>query len=272
MEKTKNIKEIIQSNRQAWNQAVLIHQKSRKGSLREAFAKPGYSTLDEIETEALMAIGIQGKSMAQLCCNNGRETLSLVNLGAESAIGFDISDEAIKEAKNLRQISGLNCKFVRANVYDIGEEYFDQFDLVYISIGALCWLPDLGRFFALVSALLKPGGQLFIYEAHPVMNMIAEKDEPEFDPKTPFNVCCSYFKKEPWVTTDGMDYIGGTKYNSKPAYSFSQPLSDIFNGIIKNDITIKSFTEYGHDITESFKHLEKDNKLPMSYILIGEKI
>ncbi|MCP4581676.1 MAG: class I SAM-dependent methyltransferase [candidate division Zixibacteria bacterium] len=266
-----DLRKITESNREAWNQASLIHQKNRKLNLREEFAKPGFSTLDQIETEALMKIGLDGKAIAQLSCNNGRETLSLVNLGAESAVGFDISDEAIKEAKNLREVSGLNCKFVRTDVYDIGEEYFGKFDLVYISIGALCWLPDLAKFFELVSAILKSDGQLFIYEAHPVLNMIAETDESEFDSENPFNVCCSYFKKEPWITTTGLDYIGGTKYDSKPSYSFSQPLGDILNGIISNGITIKSFTEYGHDISESFKHLEKDNKLPMSYILTGEK-
>jgi len=266
-----DIKRITESNREAWNQASLVHQKTRKVNLREAFAKTDYSTLDEIETEALKKIGLKGKAIAQLCCNNGRETLSLVNLGAKSAVGFDISDEAIKEAITLRDISGLNCEFVRTNVYDIGEAYDDKFDLVYISIGALCWLPDLDKFFAIVSAMLKPAGRLFIYEAHPVLNMLAEKDEPEFDLENPFNVCNSYFKKEPWITTDGMDYIGGTKYDSKPAYSFSQPLTDIFTGIINNGIAIKSFTEFSHDLTESFRHLEKENRLPMSYLLIGEK-
>ncbi len=272
MKSDDKINKIIQANREAWNEAILVHQKSRKDDLLKKFSRPGYSTLDKTETEALKKIGLEGKAVAQLCCNNGRETLSLVNLGAQSAVGFDLSDEAITEAGKLAQVSGLNCKFVQTNIYDIGEEYNHQFDLVYISIGALCWLPDLERYFTIVSDILKPAGQLFIYEMHPVLNMLAAMDEPEYDSEYPFNVCNSYFRKEPWINTTGMDYVGGTKYNSKPAYSFSQPLSDIFNAIINNGITIKSFAEYGHDLSASFKHVEKANKLPMCYILIGEKI
>ena len=44
-----------------------------------------------------------------------------------------------------------------------------EFDLVFTGIGALCWLPSVGRWAEVVEKLLKPGGRLFIREGHPMM-------------------------------------------------------------------------------------------------------
>lgn len=270
----REIKKYTDANRAAWNEATLIHQKARiekNIDIKKAFTQKGYSTLDEYETAKLKEIGLEGKRVAQLCCNNGRETLSLLNLGAESGVGFDISDEAIKEAKELAEISGLNCQFVRTDVYDIGEEYYDSFDLVYITIGAMAWLPDLYKFFTIVSKLLKKGGHLMIYEQHPFQYMLATEDDKEFDPKYPLNVVYSYFRTEPWVYNDGIDYIGGTSYKSSTTYDFTCKLTNVINSVIKNGIRLDEFTEYSHDISNEFEMQAKEQLLPLCYILIGVK-
>ena len=269
-----NIKKYTDANREAWNEATLKHQEARvakKLDYKKKFSKKGFSTLDNIETARLKAIGLKGKRVAQVCCNNGRETLSLVNLGAKSAVGFDISDEAIKEALELAKISGLNCKFVRTDVYDIGEEYNNSFDLIYITIGAMGWLPDLNRFFKVVSKMISPGGHLMIYEHHPFLYMIARDGETEFDQKDPLKIVHPYFRTEPWVSNDGIDYIGGTRYESKTSYDFTHTTADILNSIIGSGIRLLEFMEYAHDISTEFKEHEKEGKIPLSFILIGKK-
>jgi hypothetical protein len=40
---------------------------------------------------------------------------------------------------------------------------------------------------------------------------------------------------------------------------------------MKSGIHIKEFSEYHHDISCLFGHLEEENKLPLSYILVGSK-
>ncbi len=42
-------------------------------------------------------------------------------------------------------------------------------------------MPDLARFFRVVAGLLRPGGQLVIYETHPVLEM--------FDPEVETPLC-----------------------------------------------------------------------------------
>ena len=264
-------KKIIEANREAWNEATGKHQQARGNKLKEDFARKGFSTLDEIITGKILELHIAGKDAAQLCCNNGRELLSMLNLGAKSGVGFDLSDEAIKEGWELAAIAGADCKFVRTDVLEIGEEYNNSFDFVYISIGALSWLPDLDGFFRIVSKMLRKEGTLLIYEQHPFTYMLAAPDEPDFDKEHPMEAAYSYYRTEPWANDTGIDYVGGTIYKGKEAFSFTQKLSDIFNAIIRSGINILEFDEYHHDISEMWGHIEKEKKVPLCYTLVGKK-
>jgi len=200
----------MEANRLAWNLATRVHQKNRRVNLKQMFTRPDYVSLDAIAQTELRNIGLRGKKVAQTSCNNGREAISLVRLGAIEAVGFDIADEAVREAEELADIAKANCRFIRTNVLDIGSEWDAQFDLVYISIGALCWLPDLRGFFAVVSRLLNPGGHLAIYEEHPYMYCLATPDEREFDASNPLKPVHSYFRKEPWIEESGIERIIGS--------------------------------------------------------------
>nr|MBN2277470.1 class I SAM-dependent methyltransferase [candidate division Zixibacteria bacterium] len=266
-----DIKKYTEANREAWNEVTPIHRKARRVDLKEAFRKKGFSTLDDIVTLKFKELGIADKNVAQVCCNNGRELLSMLNLGAVSGVGFDISDEAIAEACELAEISGLNGHFVRTDIYDIGPEYNAAFDLIYISIGALPWMPDLERFFTVVAGMLKSGGFLVIYEQHPLVYMLALQGDKEFDKAEPARLVHSYFREEPWVENTGIDYIGKSRYSSKTMYNFTQPLYKIMNAIIRNGITITEFNEYAHDISSEFEHLLDNGKLPLSCLLICRK-
>jgi len=199
--------------------------------------------------------------------STGIELLSILNsLEAESGTGFDISDEAIKEATKLQQSSGLNCSFIRTDVYEIDKKYYNSFDLVYITVGALSWLPDLNELFLIASNLLKPKGQLFMYEMHPFLDML----DPE-NKKDPLKITESYFKVEPWIENAGIDYLGKTKYKAKTTIEFTHKLSDIINAIIKSGIQITELNEYPHDISAVFQHLECKKMVPLCYLIIAGK-
>ena len=105
-------KELTEKNREAWNEALLYHQKARKNCLYDGFKDPNFTTFqrdgDDILIENFEKINLQNRIIAQLPCNNGRELLTLMKFGAKKGIGFDISDTAILEAEKLRSISNLN--------------------------------------------------------------------------------------------------------------------------------------------------------------------
>jgi SAM-dependent methyltransferase len=263
------IKKYTHANRKAWNEAHLVHREQWKVDFKELFRNSEFSTLDEIEKKKVNELNIKGKSIGQLCCNNGRELLSLMKLGASWGCGFDISDAVLRDARELARISGLNCEFVRTDVYDIGKEYFNRFDLIYLSSGALTWLPDLPKFFALIHKMLRKNGHLVIYELHPVVNMLAVEYEKDYS--DPLKITYPYFRKDPWVDNDGIDYIGKTIYRSETSYSFSQTLSEILNAVIASGISLKEFNEYPHDISGLFSAPVIEKNIPLSYMLIGKK-
>jgi len=267
-----DFKKFTNMNREAWNEAMPYHRRGRKINLEEAFKDPNYIVLDPIEQEKLLKIGLEGKKVVHLCCNNGIELISIVRLGANRGVGYDISDEAIREANIFSKIARVNCKFFQSDVYDLDSNNTGTFDLLYISVGALSWLPDIPRFFEIAASMLKPNGFIFIYEIHPYTDILGVEGEDGYQQDHPLNPMYSYFKEEPWIDTDGIDYIGGVKYESKPMVEFSHTISSILNSLIKAGIEIREFNEYSHDISTNFKDIEGDKMIPLSYILIGKKM
>src|SRR5512147_1738742 len=99
------------ANRQSWNEAAPVHKEQKFEELLQAFRRPGYSRLDQIATHTFEKIGIQGKTVAQLCCNNGRELLSVKNMGAGRCVGFDIADNFIEQGRQLAAAGNITCEF-----------------------------------------------------------------------------------------------------------------------------------------------------------------
>ena len=262
---------IFESNRAAWNEALEYHQKARGSSLHEGFEQADFTTFgrdcDAVLLKKLDEIGLSGKTIAQMPCNNGRELLSLMRFGAPEAVGFDISDKAIEEARELAQISELNARFERVNILDMGSTYNDYFDFVYVSEGSLQWFPDLNAYFSLISRVLKQNGTLLIFEMHPFAYFF----ENGFDPAHPdFDTLTPYFHKGPYHYENGLDYIGGERYKSKEGYWFMHPLSDIINSILRNGIEIQSFDEYNLEMANN-ADIKLMEKFPLSYILTGRR-
>ena len=73
----KEAKKFTKANLAAWEEVAPIHGRHNQARLIEAIRKPGYSCLDEVETRRLEALGVAGKDVAQICCNNGHELLSI---------------------------------------------------------------------------------------------------------------------------------------------------------------------------------------------------
>jgi ubiquinone/menaquinone biosynthesis C-methylase UbiE len=265
------IKKFTEANREAWNEVMPRHQKAAREKWDQAFHKPGFSCLVENEVAIFNKVGIQGKNVAHLCCNNGIELLSIKNLGAGECIGFDISDPAIQEAQERAKKTGIDCQFVRTDVYDIRPEYENRFNFVYVSAGGLGWMPDLKLFFEKAAALLKETGRVFIHEIHPFSEMLPFDDDKSDDL---LRIIEPYFKEDPYIAYGDLDYVGGTPYTSdKPQYWFVHKLSDIIMGLIENQLLIEHFSEYEKDISSGHKKIEKAQVgVPLSYIMIGRKL
>ena len=210
------------------------------------------------------------KDVAQFCCNNGRELLSLMKLGAKSGVGFDIAENIIEQATDTAKKAGIhNCKFISCNILDIPPEYHSSFDFVMFTIGAITWFEDLGQLFQKATDCLKPNGVLYLHDFHPFMNMLPVPGESEFDENNLNRLVHSYFRKEPWFENGGMGYMS-ERYTSKTFISFSHTMSSIVNTISKSGMRIFRLNEYDYDV--GFSNVYDGKGYPLSFLLLAEKM
>ena len=140
------------------------------------------------------------RTLLDLQCHFGLDTLAWAGAGAH-VTGLDFSSAAIDAARGLAVRAGLadRARFACASVYDAVEALDHQrFDVVYVSLGALCWLPSVDRWAAQVGRLVAPGGTFYLHDGHPVAATLADH-EPM--------IAYSYFEEaQPYVDDEGWTY------------------------------------------------------------------
>jgi SAM-dependent methyltransferase len=185
-------------------------------------------------------------------------------MGAARCVGFDGASRFVEQARELARAADADCEFVYTNVYDIDPQYRGCFDVVTITIGVLTWMPDLQGFFGIIASLLRPGGAVFIYEQHPLLEIILPGG-----PDDPVEWELSYFDKTPYVDTDGLDYYGGESYDAKPATSFFHTMSEIITAGARLGMAVEHFEELPNHISMTWWNVEKQGpRIPMSYTLV----
>lgn len=254
---------ISAANRKAWDASADHHRDAAEWKeLVSRIADPAFSCLDPTATEILSTIGVAGKAVAHVCCNNGAELISIKNLGAEECIGFDISLAFLTQGRELAALAGQDVEFVESDANALPQAYFGRFDLVVITIGTLGWFPSLEPFFASVSSLLRSGGTFFIYEMHPVLEMF-EPDAPD-----PARIAHDYFRVEPYPITKAITYDGSLHAGST-AYWHFHTLSEIIGGLLDHGFRLEQFREYAHNIAETDWQPFEGKGIPMSYAMVA---
>lgn len=246
------------ANRVAWDEVAPRHAERNQAALLEKLAQPGYNDLDDHCLARLREIGVEGKSVVQVCCNNGRDLIYVKNMGAGRCVGFDASGPFLEQARELARAAGHDdVTFMETDVYDIPAHHGDTYDLVMTTIGVVGWMPDLPAFFRVLAGLMAPGGHLFMEETHPVLMMYEPGENG-----APSCLTHSYFKRDPWVETSGLDYFSGEHYAAKPTYAFPHTLAEIVMCAIDAGLTLAHFTEFGYDISGFCADLENAPATP----------
>jgi len=259
--------EIVAANRASWNEAAAHHRAhDQYAALLKGFATPGFSVLDETLTRRLQDLGLEGKAVAQLCCNNARELLSMKNLGAGRVTGFDFAEDFLAQGRELAAAGGIEAELVRSELARIPAAYDGRFDLAVVTIGVLGWMPDLADFFATARRLLTEGGRLVIYEDHPILNMYDERESRV--PPLPDE---SYFRSEPYRHDSGLNYWARQDYEARPCFWIFHKMSDIVMGLVRAGFTLEDFEEFPHNVGTRGQFENQPQQLPLSYILVGRR-
>lgn len=253
----------LEINRCGWDQRVPVHFESDFYGVEEFVA--GRTSLREIELAELKDVA--GKKLLHLQCHFGMDTLSWARKGA-ICTGVDISPVAIRKARELALRTKLDVEFVCSDVYGFRRTSHDPYDIVFTSYGAICWLPDLGRWAETIASNLAIGGTFYTVEFHPFYDLL---------------LGYSYFTRALPDIEEGATYTeNGAELLVKSAV-WTHPLSSVINALIDAGIRVERVNEFAFSPYNCFENMierepgrfylsHRGNDIPMVYSITGRKV
>lgn len=261
-----------QSNRAAWNEAAQSYTEANEDRVQRLRA--GESSLHPVERRNLARLG----SLSQWChraihlqCASGYDTLSLVLEGAKEAVGVDISEIHINNAKWTTEQLRMPAQWFCCDVLDAPSELNETADLIYTGQGAINWIHDIDAWANVVARLLRKGGVLSLLDGHPTSWLFSQ--ESERLEASGLNYFAHAEASQGW--TD--EYVGDL---GKPAvqlatrYERLWTIADVFQALVKAGLTVEYLGEHPEEFWDAFPKLDEQEKLkiPMTYSIVAKKL
>ena len=152
------------ANRANWDERVGVHLGPRGYDLSRSAGwagaarchRGGRAAAGRGQARAASAMPFRCRQSAPGATGRGRGRARFLSAGSVTA------------ARGLADELGLadRARFVEADVYDAPAAIPlpHGFDLVFVTWGAISWLPDITRWARIVAAMLRPGGTLYLAE------------------------------------------------------------------------------------------------------------
>jgi SAM-dependent methyltransferase len=168
------------SNLAHWEALAAVH--GQDGYYDAEALISGADSLREHEDAAVReAVGdVAGLDVLHLQCHIGFDSISLARRGAR-VTGLDFSPASLDKARALAARAGVQAEFVEGDATALPEALHGRFDLVYSTLGVMCWIADLAAWMRSAAAALRPGGRLVLVELHPLLNMVGEPEPLALD-------------------------------------------------------------------------------------------
>jgi SAM-dependent methyltransferase len=267
------IAEMLAANRANWDDRVAVHTTSRfydvERWLREARGPRPW--------EAEILGPVSGLRLVHLQCHFGLDTLAWARAGA-TVTGLDFSPAAVAAATGLAERAGLSgaSRFVCADVHRAVEALGGAaYDIVYVSLGALCWLPSVRAWAAQAAGLLAPGGRLFLHDSHPLAWAMA--DEELTVAYTYFEEAVPFVEDSPLTYTDGDLPIAHTR-----SYEWNHSLGEIVTAVLDQGLVLERLHEHDWTSFARFPWLVRRDeqrwepppgrpRVPLSFTLVARR-
>lgn len=266
------------ANRANWDERVAIHLGAACYELESLRA--GQGRLNPIEEAEIGSV--EGLHVLHLQCHFGRDSLILANRGA-TVVGLDFSALAIAKARELAAELGLaeRTRFIESDLYDAPAAVAEPgaFDLVFVTWGAINWLPDIRRWAEIVAYFLRPGGALYLAEGHPAALVLDDAARRESAMPGWF---VPYFANEMLAFDDPRDYADPTaRLTHVRTYEWLHPLGAIVTALIEAGLTLRWLHEHDAVPWRMFELLVEDAEgmyrwpnrpwLPLAFSLRAER-
>ncbi|HEY3485971.1 MAG TPA: class I SAM-dependent methyltransferase [Ilumatobacteraceae bacterium] len=261
-----------------WESRVAHHAASEEYGLAR-YAEDPDAISDVVRFDAERLGDIAGLDAVHLQCHIGTDTISLSRLGAR-VTGYDFSPSALEVARSLATSADAPVDFVLGELYDavdvLGGE---RFDLVYTGVGAIIWLPRIADWARVVAGLLRPGGRLFMREAHPVLLTLT-------DPRPDGLLVIEY----PYFEDSGTEFVTPVSYVTHEGelaeprtIEFNHGIGEILGAVLAAGMDIFAYEEHDtapwpalDELMEEvepgeFRLIDRPNRLPHSFTLQARK-
>ena len=239
--------EYRKSNLELWNNWAQIHVSS--GAYDVEGFRAGKNSLGSIELEEVG--DVDGKTLLHLQCHFGKDTMSWARLGA-NVTGVDFSNKAIEIARTLSAELNIPATFVLSDIYALPANLSGQFDIVFISYGAIYWLNDLDEWARIAANYLKPGGVFYIAEFHPFLMLFEDTED-----RQNLKIAYPYSSAEPLRFETQGSYAAPDSDYKGVEYGWNHTMGEIINGLIKAGLQIEFLHEHHVSVDGgSFKSLE----------------
>ncbi len=268
----------LETNRANWDERVKIHLAAECYDTSDL--RGGRGRLHPIEEAELGPV--DGLRILHLQCHFGRDSLILAQRGA-AVIGLDFSSPAIAAARALAADLGLTerAKFIEADLYEAPNALPEpeSFDLVFVSWGAVNWLPDIRRWADIVIYFLRPGGAFYLAEGHPCAAVF--DDATRLANGMP-GYFAPYFSGEPLILNDPRDYADDTaRLKNSTTCEWIHPLGKVVTSLLDAGLALNWLHEHDSVPWRMFDQLVRDATgmyrwpdrawLPLAYSLRAER-
>lgn len=269
--------EFLAANRANWDARARVHAKSAFYDIERYVDDPS-AISDTVSWDRQVLGDVTGLRLLHLQCHIGTDTISWGRLGA-SVTGLDFSEESIRVATDLARRAGSPARFVCAEVTTADRALRRRFDVVYASVGVLCWIPSFEDWARAAVSLVKPGGRFYLRDGNAIQDAIDYR-------RTDGQVVCvgDYFgDAAPYKSEHAYTYTGDDiELTSRLNYQWTHPLSKIVQTLIDLGMRIDALDEMDWVESQNFSWMVKCDdgrwrfpdgypRLPLSFSVLATK-
>jgi 2-polyprenyl-3-methyl-5-hydroxy-6-metoxy-1,4-benzoquinol methylase len=250
--------EVVRQNRVYWEHLA----PHRPGEPVEFFRTGGSALTD---TELALVGDLTGRRVLHLACSVGDEAISFAQLGAE-VTGVDIAPSHLATARAKAAAVGVSVTFIEADMTNLAPS-LTGYDLIYISWGGICWVPDLRSWTRSLASRLTLGGTLLISEHHPLWEVLTVRGN------NTLAVTADYFNAARDGYTDPSKAPQITRTLGTPALphrSYVHSLGAVVTAVLDAGLTLSALQE--HPYPDSYPGLgESADHIPATYLLTAKR-
>lgn len=169
-------------------------------------------------------------------------------MGAD-VTAVDFSRNALDIGRNLSGQTNLPLKIVECNALDI--DFSNEFNLAYLSYGALCWIPDLRVYFKKIFDSLQSSGIFYFVDFH--ANLLC------YDTVSNARKCHCTSPQTPLCEHRNGSYAGAITEATYEVFYWIHSTTAIVTALIDAGFVIELYEEFDYLPFDCFPGLEREN-------------